>query len=150
MTRLAAMHARLSARTWTACAAAWSDIGAAMLVGSPDLARVLHSRAHPMRRSVALAILPHDARELAGDRSRQRQAIAYAAHAAGRRLTFSPGPDMRIVSVCSCCGEDDVCDDAEPVDVVVLRPMVALGVTRAPVLGTAADLERLGLGREAA
>ena len=142
--RLAAMHARLSARTWTACAAAWSDIGAAMLVGSTDLARILHGRVHPMRRSVALAILPH------GDRSRQRQAIAYAAHAAGRRLTFSPGPDMRIVSVCSCCGEDDVCDGAEPMDVVVLRPMVALGVTRAPVLGTAADLERLGLSREAA
>lgn len=51
--------------------------------------------------------------------------------------------DRRIVEVCSCCGDDDICTGAEVVTVEVWSPWIALGVDRAPVLGTREDGERV-------
>lgn len=63
---------------------------------------------------------------------------------------LSAAPLARLLDVCSLCGaavepDDDgpCCPDARIVAVALWRPLFAIGVTRAPALGTPDDIKRL-------
>lgn len=97
--------------------------------------------------------------QLATDHALGLQVLAGHAQLHGRRLAVHGlrTSIIRLATCCSDCGAEVATDDAGPccpgadlAEVELHRPFAALGVARAPALGSQADLERLGLAQERA